>query len=55
MQLEPRMPHQPCLDGGMFVDSLVVQDQMHVQAVGHLGVDDLEEGEELGVAVFRQA
>ena len=42
-------------DVGVLVGGVVVQDQMDLEGLGNLGVDGLEEGQELLVAVSRQA
>ena len=47
MQVEPFVSLQPVLDVGVFVGGVVVQDQVDLQAAGDLGIDGLEEGQEL--------
>lgn len=37
---------QPGFDFGMFVGGVVIDDQMHVEVFGHIGVDVSQEGEE---------
>jgi hypothetical protein len=45
------VPDQPLLDLGCLVGGVVVQDQVQVQVLGDGGADDLQEAEELLVAV----
>ena len=55
MQMKPLVPLQPSIDVGVLVRAVVIQDQMHLQALGDLVVDGVEERQELVVAVPRQA
>ncbi len=52
MEAEAGVLCQPRLYVGMFVGGVVVQDQVDLEVVRDLTVDDLEEGQELGVAVL---
>jgi hypothetical protein len=51
VQVEPRVLKQPLVDRGRLVGGVVVQHQVQFQAVGDGGVDQLEEPQELLVAV----
>ena len=46
---------QPALDAGVLVDAVVVDDEVDVEVRGHVGVDVLEEAQELLVAMSRAA
>ncbi len=46
---------QPGLDVGVVVGAVVVEDQVHLEVLGDLAVDELQEGQELLVAVAGQA
>ncbi len=45
------MPGQPCLDLGMFVGAVVVNDEMNFQLFGSLAIDLLEETQPLDMRV----
>ncbi len=47
MELEARMPKQPAMHQGRLVDAGVVEHEIHLELVGHLASDALEEGLEL--------
>ena len=51
MQVETLVPLQPGLHVGVLVGGVVVQDQMDLEVARDLGVDGLEERQELLVAV----
>lgn len=51
VDMEPGPPGQPGLDLGVFMGGVVVDDQVDVQIVGHIGIDMTQEGEELLVAM----
>ena len=53
MEMEPRMPRQPGFDPGMFVGSVIVDDQMQVESGGRLAVDFLEKADKLLMPVAR--
>ena len=55
MEVKALVPLHPSIDFGVLVGAVVVQDQMDLQPVGDLAVDGVEELDELGVAVPRQA
>ena len=42
---------QPCRDTGVLVGALLIEDHVHLQALGHLTVGAKQEIQELGVAV----
>ena len=46
---------QPALDAGVLVGAVVVDDEVDVEVRGHVGIDVLEEAQELLVAVARPA
>ena len=51
MQVEAGVPDQPVLDRRGLVGGVVVQDEVQVQALRDGGVDELEEPQELLVAM----
>lgn len=51
MQMEARTLGQPVANQLRLVSAVVVQDQMHVQFCGHVLLDGVEEGAELGGTV----
>ena len=51
MQREPGMADQPSLDRRGLVGGVVVHDHVHVEAVGHALVDQVQEATELLGAV----
>ncbi|TKS58407.1 MAG: hypothetical protein EWM73_03544 [Nitrospira sp.] len=55
VQLEPRMSLQPACHAGVFVRSIVVHDQMHIKPGQRVGIDLLEEPNELLVPMPRHA
>ena len=55
VQLEPRMSLQPAFHTGVFVGAIVVHDQMHRKLGQRVGIDLLEEPNELLVPMTRHA
>ncbi len=55
MQLEPRVRGQPGPHVRVVVRGVVVEDQMHLQALGNLTIDRAQELQKLHVPVTRQA
>ena len=53
MEMEPRMPHQPRFHSGMFVSSVIVDDQMQVNPHGRLAIDLFEEPNKVLMSVAR--
>ena len=52
MEREALMPVKPRSDLGMFVRSVIVEDDMHGLVARHGGIDRIEEADELLVAVL---
>jgi hypothetical protein len=52
VQVEPGVLGQPCLDLGVLVGVVVVQDKVDLQRLGHVPVDGAQEDQELFVPVF---
>ena len=55
MQVEPPVPLQRGLHGGVIVRGVVVQDQMHLEVARNFAVDGLQEDQELLVPMAGQA
>jgi hypothetical protein len=55
VQLEAGMRDEPSLHLGRLVRTVVVEDEMHVEVLFHAPVDALQEADELGRAMSRQA
>jgi hypothetical protein len=53
MQVKTRMTCEPCFDFRVFVRAVVIDDQMHVQLLGHFALDVTQESEELLVSMAR--
>ena len=51
MLVESRMPGQPALHGGMFVGTVVIHHQVHLQGAGRFAVDPAQEPQEFLVAM----
>lgn len=51
VQMKARPASKPSLDFGVFVGRVVVDDEMHVEVFGHVGIDMSQEGEELLMSV----
>jgi hypothetical protein len=47
MQVKTRMAREPRFDGGVFMRAVVIDDHVHVQILGHFGLDVTQESEEL--------
>jgi len=50
VRVKPGVLGQPPLDACVFVGPVVVQDHVHCQSLGYLGIDRAEKFQELGVA-----
>ena len=49
MEMEPAVAQQPSVDGRGLVGAQVVQDDVHVELGGHLAVDLVQKGDEVGL------
>ncbi len=55
MDVQARVPGEPCLHLGMLVGGVVVAEQMHLLVLGRLPVDLAQEHQPLRMAVTRLA
>ena len=55
VDMKARPASQPGFDFRMFVGGVIVDDKMHVEILGHTGIDVSQEGEELLMSVARLA